>query len=41
MSNLNVPLINYEIDFYTVDSSQYVGGDNANGYVFIKYCNYK
>jgi len=37
MSDVNVPLFNYEIDFYTVDTSQYVGGDNANGYVFINY----
>ena len=35
MSNVNVNLFNY--DFYTVDTSQYVGGDNANGYVFINY----
>jgi hypothetical protein len=37
MSQVNVPLFNYEVDFYTVDQSQYVGGDNANGYVFINY----
>jgi hypothetical protein len=37
MSQVNVSLLNYEIDFYTVDTSQYVGGDNANGYVFINY----
>ena len=37
MSNVNVSLLNYEIDFYTVDTSQYVGGDNCNGYVFINY----
>ena len=37
MSNVTIPLLNYEIDFYTVDTSQYVGGDNANGYVFINY----
>ena len=37
MSDVKVPLFNYEIDFYTVDQSQYVGGDNANGYVFINY----
>lgn len=37
MSEININLINYEIDFYTVDVSQYVGGDNANGYVFINY----
>ena len=37
MSTVNVSLLNYEIDFYTVDTSQYVGGDNANGYVFINY----
>jgi hypothetical protein len=30
-------LLNYEVDFYTVDVSQYVGGDDANGYVFINY----
>jgi hypothetical protein len=37
MSDINVNLLNYEVDFYTVDVSQYVGGDNANGYVFINY----
>jgi hypothetical protein len=37
MSNVNVSLLNYQIDFYTVDVSQYVGGDNCNGYVFINY----
>jgi len=37
MSNVNVNLLNYEIDFYTVDNSQYVGGDNCNGFVFINY----
>lgn len=37
MSTVNVNLLNYEVDFYTVDTSQYVGGDNANGYVFINY----
>ena len=37
MSNVNVNLLNYEVDFYTVDISGYVGGDNCNGYVFINY----
>ena len=37
MSNVNVTLFNYEVDFYTVDTSQYVGGDNANGLTFINY----
>lgn len=37
MSTVNVNLLNYEVDFYTVDTPQYVGGDNANGYVFINY----
>jgi len=37
MSDVTVSLLKYEIDFYTVDTSQYVGGDNANGYVFINY----
>lgn len=37
MSEVNIPLFNYEVDFYTVDTSQYVGGDNANGYTFINY----
>jgi hypothetical protein len=37
MSAVNIPLLNYEVDFYTVDQSQYVGGDSANGYVFINY----
>jgi hypothetical protein len=37
MSNININLLNYEIDFYTVDTSQYVGGDNAVGYTFINY----
>jgi hypothetical protein len=37
MSTFNVNLLNYEIDFYTVDASQYVGGDNAVGYTFINY----
>jgi hypothetical protein len=37
MSDVNVKLLNYEVDFYTVDTSQYVGGDNCNGFVFINY----
>jgi len=37
MSTFNISLLNYEIDFYTVDTSQYVGGDNAVGYTFINY----
>ena len=35
MSNVNVNLLNYEVDFYTVDISGYVGGDNCNGYLSI------
>lgn len=37
MSKVNIPLFNYEIDFYVVDESKYVGGDNAVGYTFINY----
>lgn len=37
MSSINISLLNYEIDFYVVDVSQYVGGDNAVGYTFINY----
>lgn len=37
MSNITIPLLKYEVDFFTVDTSQYVGGNNANGFTFINY----
>lgn len=37
MSNVKITALNYEVDFYTVDVSQYVGGEPYNGFVFINY----
>ena len=37
MQDVAINLIKYEVDFYTVDSSQYVGGDAFNGMTFINY----
>lgn len=37
MSNLKITALKYEVDFYTVDVSQYVGGENYNGLTFINY----
>jgi hypothetical protein len=32
-----INLLNYEIDFYQISTSQYVGGTPCNGYTFINY----
>ena len=37
MNNLKITALKYEVDFYTVDVSQYVGGENYNGLTFINY----
>jgi len=37
MSNVTVKLLQYEIDFFSVSTSQYVGGSDCNGYTFINY----
>jgi vancomycin resistance protein YoaR len=37
MSNVTVKLLQYEIDFFSVSVSQYVGGSDCNGYTFINY----
>ena len=37
MNEITIPLLKYEVDFFTVDTSQYVGGNNANGFTFINY----
>ena len=37
MQDVAINLIKYEVDFYTVDTSQYVGGDAFNGMTFINY----
>jgi len=37
MNNLKITALKYEIDFYTVDVSQYVGGEAYNGLTFINY----
>jgi hypothetical protein len=36
-NNVDIALLQYEVDFFTVDISQYVGGENANGLTFINY----
>jgi hypothetical protein len=37
MNNLKITALKYEVDFYTVDVSQYVGGEAYNGLTFINY----
>ena len=37
MSNVTLNLLKYEIDFYQISTSQYVGGEVSNGYTFINY----
>lgn len=35
--NINIDILKYEIDFYTVDTSQYIGGESFNSITFINY----
>jgi hypothetical protein len=37
MSNVTLNLLKYEIDFFQLSISQYVGGEPCNGYTFINY----
>jgi hypothetical protein len=37
MSDVKLKLLQYEIDFYQISTSQYVGGEVSNGYTFINY----
>jgi hypothetical protein len=37
MTDINISALKYEVDFYTVDTSQYVGGYPYNGLTFINY----
>ena len=37
MSNVKITALNYEVDFYTVDTSQYIGGYAYNSLTFINY----
>ena len=37
MEQVNVDILKYEVDFYTVDTSQYVGGYAYNSLTFINY----
>ena len=37
MSNVRITALNYEVDFYTVDTSQYIGGYAYNSLTFINY----
>jgi hypothetical protein len=37
MNNLKITALKYEVDFYTVDVSQYVGGEAYNSLTFINY----
>jgi hypothetical protein len=37
MQDIKVTALNYEVDFYTCDTSQYVGGYPYNGLTFINY----
>jgi hypothetical protein len=37
MNDVKITALNYEVDFYTVDVSQYVGGYPYNGLTFINY----
>lgn len=35
--NINIDILKYEIDFYNVDTSQYIGGESFNSITFINY----
>ena len=35
MQNVDISLLKYETDFYTVDTSQYVGGSDFNAITFL------
>lgn len=37
MPDVKVTALNYEVDFYTVDTSQYIGGYAYNSLTFINY----
>ncbi len=37
MSEVKVTALNYEVDFYTCDTSQYIGGYAYNSLTFINY----
>ena len=37
MENVNIDLLKFEVDFYTVDTSQYIGGYAYNSLTFINY----
>jgi ATP-dependent Lon protease len=37
MSDVKLKLLQYEIDFFQISTSQYVGGEVSNGYTFINY----
>ena len=37
MTDVNITALKYEVDFYTCDTSQYVGGYPYNGMTFINY----
>lgn len=37
MANINITALRYEVDFYQVDTSQYVGGTPFNAVTFINY----
>lgn len=35
--NINIDILKFEVDFYTVDTSQYIGGYDYNSITFINY----
>ena len=37
MKDINIDALKYEVDFYTIDTSHYVGGYPYNGLTFINY----
>jgi ATP-dependent Lon protease len=37
MNDLKITALKYEVDFYTVDVSRYVGGESYNGLTFVNY----
>ena len=37
MTDISIDALKYEVDFYVVDTSQYVGGYPYNGLTFINY----
>jgi len=37
MTNVNIDLLQYEVDFFQLQTSQYVSGDNGNALTFINY----